>query len=257
MKRILARIGIGAATVDTVLPSTELTQGESVDARVEMHGGSTAQDVDAIYFALKTRYRDDDGYSTTTLSRERVTDPFTLDPEEERTVDVSFEVPRETPVTVGNGEARSAAGSRTAFGDVEVWLDTGLDVKGALDPDDHDHVQVRPGPYLGALFDGMDRLGFALHTSSCEATGGVFSTRFAQEFEFRPRSGPFAGSFDELEVVATPAEDGLDVLLEVDRRGGLLSEMTDTDERYERFGVTETDADSLADDLRSVIERHA
>ena len=257
MKRILARIGIGAATVDTVLPTTELTQGESFDARVEMRGGSTAQDVDAIYFALKTRYRDDDGYSTTTVSRERVTDPFTLDADEERTVDVAFEVPRETPVTVGNGEARSGSGSRTASGGVEVWLDTGLDVKGALDPDDRDHVEVRPDPYLGALFDALDRLGFALRSSSCEATGGVFSTRFAQEFEFRPRSGPFAGSFDELEIVATPTDDGIDVLLEVDRRGGLLAEMTEMDERYERFSVRETDAASVADRVRSVVERHA
>ena len=242
MKRILARIGIGAATVDTVLPTTELTQGESFDAQVEMHGGSTTQDIDAIYFALKTRYRDDEGYSTTTVSRKRVTDPFTLDADEERSVDVTFEVPRETPVTVG---------------DVQVWLDTGLDVKGAVDPDDRDHVEVRPDPYLGALFDALDELGFALHSSSCEATGGVFSTRFAQEFEFRPRSGPFAGSFDELEVVATPTDDGLDVLLEVDRRGGLLAEMTETDERYERFSVQDTDAGRVADQVRSIVERHA
>lgn len=242
MKRILARIGIGAATVDTVLPTTQLTQGDSVDAEVRLHGGSTEQDVDAIYFALETRYRDEEGYRTTTLSRKRVTDPFTLDAEEERTIDVTFEVPRETPVTMGK---------------TEVWLDTGLDIEGALDPDDRDHVEVQPGPHLDALFDALDDLGFGFYTSSCEATGGLFSSRFAQEFEFRPRSGPFAGSFDELEVVATPAEEGLDVLMEVDRRGGLLSEMTDMDERYERFSVTHTDVPRLADEVRSVVERHA
>ncbi|MFD1515305.1 sporulation protein [Halomarina rubra] len=242
MKRILARVGIGAATVDTVLPTTTLTQGETVDAQVEMHGGSTSQDIDAIYFALKTRYRDDEGYSTTTLSRKRVTDPFTLDAEEERTVDVSFDVPRETPVTMGK---------------TQVWLDTGLDVKGALDPDDRDHVEVQPGTHLDALFDALEELGFGFYKSSCEATGGMFSQRFAQEFEFRPRSGPFAGSFDELEVVATPTDGGLDVLMEVDRRGGLLAEMTDTDERYERFSVTHTDVGRLADEVRSVVEHHA
>jgi len=157
MKRILARIGIGTATVDTVLPTTRLTQGDSVDAEVQMHGGSTDQDIDAIYFALETRYRDEEGYRTTTLSRKRVTDPFTLDAEEERSINVTFEVPRETPVTMGK---------------TEVWLDTGLDVEGALDPDDRDHVEVRPGPHLDALFDALEDLGFGFYTASCERPVG-------------------------------------------------------------------------------------
>ncbi|WP_458186798.1 sporulation protein [Haladaptatus sp. NG-WS-4] len=39
MKRILSRVGIGAARVDTVLPKTTLTAGESVEVEVHVEGG--------------------------------------------------------------------------------------------------------------------------------------------------------------------------------------------------------------------------
>ncbi|WP_049922847.1 sporulation protein, partial [Halopiger djelfimassiliensis] len=44
MKRILSSLGIGAATVDTVLPTT-LTAGETVD----VSGGNDSQEIDGIY----------------------------------------------------------------------------------------------------------------------------------------------------------------------------------------------------------------
>jgi sporulation-control protein len=248
MRNVLARIGIGAATVDTVLPTTTLTQGESVEVRVEMHGGSTEQEVDAVYLALKTMYRDDQeafGESTEraggTVSKTRITEPFTLGPDEERTVEATVDVPRETPVTLG---------------ETKVWLDTGLDVSAAVDPDDRDHVDVVPGPHLDALIDALDELGFALHAAHCRSTGGGFSLAFEQEFDFRPRAGRFADAFDELELVATPADHGLDVALGVDRGEGLVSTVTDGDEGSEEFTVTHTDVDRLADEVRAVLDRH-
>jgi sporulation-control protein len=248
MRNVLARIGIGAATVDTVLPTTTLTQGESVEVRVEMHGGSTEQEVDAVYLALKTMYRDDQeafGESTEraggTVSKTRITEPFTLGPDEERTVEVTVEVPRETPVTLG---------------ETQVWLDTGLDVSRALDPDDRDHVDVVPGPHLDALIDALDELGFALHSVSCRSAEDGFFPTPEQEFGFRPRDGQYAEALDELELVATPADHGLDVVLGVDRREGLLSTVTDGDEGREEFTVTHTDVDRLADEVRAVLDRH-
>jgi sporulation-control protein len=251
MRNLLARVGIGAATVDTVLPTTTLTQGESVDARVEMHGGSTEQEIDAIYLALKTQYEADVGSyeieedtatKRTTLREERVTEPFTLGPDEERTVEVTVEVPRETPVTLG---------------ETQVWLDTGLDVSRALDPDDRDHVDVVPGPHLDALIDALDELGFALHSVSCRSAEDGFFPTPEQEFGFRPRDGQYAEALDELELVATPADHGLDVVLGVDRREGLLSTVTDGDEGREEFTVTHTDVDRLADEVRTLVDRHA
>jgi sporulation-control protein len=44
MKKVLASIGIGAATVDTVLPSQTVTPGETVPADVHITGGDVEQD---------------------------------------------------------------------------------------------------------------------------------------------------------------------------------------------------------------------
>ncbi|WP_433631527.1 sporulation protein [Halomicrococcus sp. NG-SE-24] len=243
MKEVLSRVGIGSATVDTVLPTTTLTAGESVDAEVHVEGGSTDQEVDAIYFALLTRYETDDSTRTGVVDKFRVADPFTIEAGERRTFAVTIDVPRDTPVTVGR---------------TNVWLETGLDIDWAVDPDDEDPLQVAPGPRLATVFDALESLGFTVRTAECEAApGGLFSGSFVQEIEFVPRSGPFSGRLDELEVVPRPTADSLEVGLEVDRRGGLLSEMSDLDERLTRLRFTDESADEVERRLREEIETHA
>jgi len=242
MKELLSRVGIGAATVDTVLPTTTLTAGESVDAEVHVEGGSAEQEIDEIYFALLTRYETDDSKRTGVVDKFRVAESFTVDEGDERTFDVTVDVPRDTPVTVGR---------------TNVWLETGLDIDWAVDPEDEDPVQVDPGPRLGRAFDALDALGFTVRTAECEAVpGGLFSTSFVQEIEFVPRGGPFSGRLDELEVVPRPAADHLELGLEVDRRGGLLSEMADMDERLTRITVTDESTSEIESKLEDEIERN-
>ncbi|WP_231186923.1 sporulation protein [Haladaptatus sp. DYF46] len=243
MKRILSRVGIGSARVDTVLPKTTLSAGESVDAEVRVEGGSAEQEVDAIYFALLTRYETDDSVRTGVIDKFHVADPFTIGPDEERTFHVTIDVPLDTPITAGR---------------TDVWLETGLDIDWSVDPDDRDPIQVEPGPKLGAFMDALDSLGFRLRKAQCEqAPGSIFAGRFVQELEFVPHAGPFAGKLDELEVVATETETGLDVKLEIDRRGGLLSEMADIDERWSQLSFANEGAREMETKLCSEIERHA
>jgi len=78
--------------------------------------------------------------------------------------------------------------------------------------------------------------------------------RFVQEFEFRANSGPFHGSLDEIELVALPGRENLSVFLEVDRRGGLLSEMAETDERKTSLTIDSTDVDHMREELQTTIE---
>lgn len=243
MKRVLSRLGIGAATVDTVLP-TAITAGESVDARVEISGGNERQEIDGIYFALATRYETDESRRTAKIDTFRIADSFAIGPDEERSRTVSIDIPYHTPITKGK---------------TDVWLDTGLDIDWAVDPDDRDPLEIEPDPLRRALFDAVDALGFRLRTAKCEATASLFSDhRFVQEFEFVPRSGPFAGELDELEIATLPEDDGFDLLLEVDRRGGLLAEQFDADEQYDRLslGPGDEDGDDLEERLRAAIERN-
>lgn len=243
MSNMLSRIGIGAATVDTKLPST-VTAGESVEATVEIIGGNSEQEVDAVYFALETRYETDEGHRTAVIDRHQLAEGFTIAPDEERSFDVTLQIPRETPITLGR---------------TDVWVETGLDVDWALDPDDTDHLTVEPTDRMRAVLDALSSLGFDLRTARPEATpGGVFSTGapFVQEFEFVPQSGSYRGDFDELEVIFEPTDDALGVRLEVDRRGGMLSELSDSDEHFEQLTVTTTDAAEVEAQIRRILDRH-
>ena len=244
MKNILSSVGIGAAKVDTVLPKTTLRPGETVEAEVQVRGGSTEQDVDDVYFALITSYRTEEGRKRSVVDKFRLTESFTIEPDEERTFTTELTIPYGTPVTMGH---------------TDVWVETGLDIDWALDPEDKDYIEVEPSPRLQALFDAVESLGFSFHTAECQADPrGVFTSRrsFIQEFEFKPHSGPFSSDFDELELVPRESEGELTVHVEIDKRGGLLSEMADTDERRATFTVTDADADAIAQDLRRTIEQH-
>lgn len=245
MKKVLASIGIGNASVDTVLPSETVRPGETVDAQVHITGGDAEQEVGAIRFELETRFLTDEGYQDADIDRFTLAEGLTISPGQEEVRDVTFDIPYETPVTLGN---------------IQVWVETELDIEMAVDPEDKDYLDVRPTPRLQAVFDAMEALGFTLHSAECEAdpygryTGGQ---RFVQEFEFRPTGGRFRGDFDEIELVAKPGPDELELFLEIDRRGGLLSEMTETDETKTRLTVTSTDPDAVKNELEAMIARHA
>lgn len=177
MNGILSRFGVGAAEVDTVLPTDSVIAGETVEATVEIHGGDSAQDVEAVYFALLTRHATDDGRSTGVVDRHRLADSFTIEAGEERSFEVDLGIPRDAPATL----------DRT-----DVWIETGLDVEWAVDPDDSDPIEIRPDAHLGALLDALDALGFALRRADCEAasTGspGVGSPRRSSSARVAVRS---------------------------------------------------------------------
>ncbi len=86
---------------------------------------------------------------------------------------------------------------------------------------------------------------------------GLTPRRLTQEFEFRASSGRFRDSLDEVELIAQPGPDELELFVEIDRRGGLLSEMAETDERKARTTIRSTDLETVRDEVESLIETHA
>jgi sporulation-control protein len=242
MKRVLSSVGIGSANVDTILPKTSLHPGETVEATVEIEGGSTEQEIDSIYFALMTRFRTEDGYKQAVIDKFHVAEAFTIDSGERREFPVDITVPYSTPLTMGG---------------VKVWLKTGLDIDWAVDPKDTDHIEVKPDDRMGALFDAVESLGFGFYSAEVEKAPFGRSQPFVQEFEFKPRSGRFRGQFDELEVICAPSDDSVRVMLEIDRRGGLLSEWAGTDETKTNLTVTDGNSAAIQDELETLMERHS
>jgi sporulation-control protein len=244
MRKVLASVGIGNATVDTVLPSTTVTPGESVEAEVRIEGGEAEQEVDRIELELETRFRTADGYAEGTVDRLVLSEGLTVEPDTSESLDATVEIPWHTPVTLGNAR---------------VWVETELEIPLAVDPEDRDYLDVQPTERMRALFDAAESLGLSFRTADCEADpyGRYGTGRFVQEFEFRPSGGPFAGALDEVEFVTDPGPDALEVYVEVDRRGGLLSEIAETDESRTSLSVASTDVDEVARALRAEIERYA
>ena len=240
MKKVLATVGIGNATVDTVLASETVRPGEAVGAEIRVEGGNAEQEVRRIDLEFETYYHTDDGRREGTVDTARLTDGFVIEPDASRTIDTRVEIPWGTPLTLGG---------------VDVWLETELDVTG-VDPEDEDYLDVWPTDRMRAVLDAVEALGLSLHTAKNEEVPGWGHGRFVQEFEFRTSGGPFAGDLDEIELIFDPTPERLTVAVEVDRRGGLLSELTETDERRDSLVVETADADAVERDLRQVIERH-
>ena len=251
--KVFASVGIGAAEVDTKLEKDTYMPGETVQGVVAIKGGKIDQQIDEIYLALNTTYlreSDERKYSVTaTIDRFRLTTPFTIRAKENKDIPFSFQLPYDTPLSIGRSK---------------VWVTTGLDIKGAVDPSDQDYLKVVPNPLMSAVFETVDQLGFRLREADCEEAPRRLRGRlpFVQEFEFVPTSGLFRGRLDELEVVFFPGGNGtLDIMFQVDRRArglaGLFSEALGTDETNLRLTITNEDIPTLQQKIQNAIQRYS
>ena len=247
-KKMLASVGIGSATVDTRLRQESLIPGQMVTGEVHITGGEVAQEIDEIYMYVITHYereyQDRKVKEECTLLKTRLSEKVTLAPAEKVVLPFSFQLPYQTPLTMGRQP---------------VYLRTGLDIKNALDPGDSDFMEVRPHPLMAKVLEAIQSIGFQLYKVDCEFNrylGREFP--FVQEFEFRP-FGPLRSWIEELEVVFFLREDGLEVLLEVDKRArgllGSLQEAFNLDERYVRFRLHAADQNRSTGEIASEIER--
>ncbi|MEB3752004.1 sporulation protein [Geobacillus sp. FSL W8-0032] len=251
-KKLLSSIGIGSATVDTKLAKAQYAQGETVEGVVEIRGGSVEQHIDKIDLALVTTYiREVDDHKfeeKAVLARHKVSDSLTIGPNETKTIPFRFTLPYDTPVTLGSSK---------------VWLQTGLDIQMALDPQDRDYLTIEPHPLVTAFLEAARQLGFRLHHVQCEQAPRHWQPRlpFVQEFEFRPASGAFRGRLDELEAIFFVSEHGVETILEIDRKArglaGLLAEALDMDETLARFTYGPNDLASLPQLLANAIHRYS
>jgi sporulation-control protein len=251
--KVFASVGIGAASVDTKLEKDTLTAGEQVKGVVEIKGGNVEQKVDEIYLSLHTTYikeSDDKKYTVSAMiDRFRLVDSFTITPNEKKEIPFSFQLPLDTPISLGR---------------TKIWVTTGLDIKGAVDPSDKDYIRVVPNALVSAVFQAVEDLGFRMREADCQEAPYRLRKRlpFIQEFEYVPTSGPFRGKLDEIELVFhAVSNDQMDVYIQVDRRarglGGFLSESLGTDETNLRISVSKSDIPNLRSKLQDVIARYS
>lgn len=226
-KRMLASVGIGAAQVDLMLHQDAVKAGDTITGVVRIQGGRVNQQVEDVYAFVKTRYlkevNDSKMYVEATIAKIPLAGKFTVEAEQTYEFPVSFRLPPHTPVTMGR---------------TPVWIHTGLEINEGVDPKDQDQLHVMPHPHTAVVLQAADQLGFRLRDVSCEYApyyGRPYGLPFVQEFEFLP-SPQYRGRLDELEIVCYPDDDGIGLLLQIDRKArglaGLFAEAMDADERF-------------------------
>ncbi|WP_075617773.1 sporulation protein [Paenisporosarcina indica] len=251
--KVLASVGVGNAKVDTKLNNSTFVAGEMISGVTEVVGGNVSQSVDSIYIKVYTTYEreaNDKKYTdSVAVSSFKLNEPFSIEKDEKKVFPFSFNLPLITPVTMGK---------------TRVWLQTGLDIKNAVDPGDKDMIEVRPNAFIQAGLTAAQNLGLKLRKVDCEEAPRAYKglTKFVQEFEFVPASGPFRGKFDEVELTFIPKGlDQVELLIQVDRKvrglSSLFSEALNMDESFIRLILTKADLATLESRLHQEFTRYS
>ena len=218
LKKILASVGIGKATVDTILLSEQLRAGDKFSIEVVVKGGDVEQQINGLEFAVMAKAKTETEVNDTDITYNKSVvlqhwhQPMNIVIQPGQTITEQFELELhpEVPATQLFGHQIG-----------RIWLQTGLDIKSGIDGSDKDPLVILPSATQLAVLDMISSSGYRLFKSDIEA-GRVRSNGFAshlpcyQEYEFKPESRSFFGA-RELEVtfVDNGAETG--VLIEVDR----------------------------------------
>jgi sporulation-control protein len=229
-KRMLQAMGVGGPSVETVLSNPNCRPGGYLEGQVHVAGGDHAVDIEYVAVGLITRVEVESGdseYNTDQeFHRQRLTGSFKLDAGARHDIPFRFEVPWETPITEVYGQRLHG---------MTMGLRTELEVARAVDKGDLDAVAVHPLPAQERILDAFLRLGFRFSRADVER-GRVYGVQqtlpFYQEIEFYPPP-QYASRINQLEVtfIATPQQ--LQVVLEIDKRGGVFTEGHDAFGRFD------------------------
>jgi sporulation-control protein len=248
MKRFMSRLGVGSAEVETVLDQPGTQPGAVVTGTTTITGGKVDQQIEKVLVALEATVEVDRGdetwYEEVTFGSQQIGGGFTIRAGQQISDRFGLSVPWQTPITdVGGWHLHG----------MKIGVRTKLAIPGAVDPGDLDAVSVHPLPIQEAVLAALGDLGFQFRSADVEK-GRLAGSElpFYQEIELKP-SGEYARRIRELEVTFLVDGTGTDVMLEADRRGGLLSSGRDEHSRV-RLSHHDLDRRALAGQLHQQLE---
>jgi sporulation-control protein len=214
-KRMMQAMGVGGPSVETVLANPNCRPGGYLEGQVQVLGGDHAVDIEYVAIGLVTRVEVESGdseYSSNQeFQRQRLTGSFKLESGARHDIPFRFDVPWETPIT-------------EVYGQHLHGMTMGLDA-----------VAVHPLPAQERILEALLRLGFRFSRADVER-GRVYGVQqslpFYQEIEFYPPS-QYASAITQLELTFLPTPQTLQVVLEIDKRGGLFTEGHDAFGRFD------------------------
>ncbi|SCG52142.1 sporulation protein [Micromonospora halophytica] len=238
-KRLMQAMGVGGPSVETVLANPHCRPGGQLEGRIQVAGGDHGVDISYVALGLVTRVEvegADSEYNTNQeFARQQVTGPFRLEAGQRYDIPFRFQVPWETPLTDLYGQRLHG---------MTMGLRTELEVARSVDSGDLDAVSVHPLPAQERLLEALLRLGFRFARADVER-GHIYGVRqslpFYQEIEFFP-APQYARAINQLELTFITEPRQTQVVLEIDKRGGVLSEGRDA---FGRFTVDHATVDTV------------
>lgn len=238
-RKMMRALGVGGPSVETVLSSPGTRPGGVIEGQVHIVGGDAPCDIEHVALGLVTRAETESGdnewHGDVEFAREAVAGSFALTPGVRHSLPFRFAVPWETPLTHVFGQHLRG---------MVMGVRTELSVARAVDSSDLDPVAVHPLPAQEALLDAFAALGFRFHTADVER-GRIHGVHqllpFFQEIEFYPPP-QYARGINQLEVTFVARPESMDLVLEMDKRGGLLTEGQDA---FGRFVVEYRNVDQV------------
>ncbi|MFC6880461.1 MULTISPECIES: sporulation protein [Actinomadura] len=228
-KKLKQAMGVGGPSIETVLNDPNTTPGGVVTGEITIIGGKFDSDIKAVNLALRTRVEvesgDNEYSSNLEYAKLPVAGAFDLDEGARHSVGFQFQVPWEAPLTHFYGQPLHGT---------TVGLATELEVAGAVDPGDLDPIAVHPLPAQERILSAFANLGFRFRNADCEK-GRIWGVHqelpFYQEIEFQPPP-QYARGITQLEVTFVSYAQSMEVVLELDKRGGVFTEGHDAFSRF-------------------------
>ncbi|MFY7928250.1 MAG: sporulation protein [Oligoflexus sp.] len=184
-KRLLASVGIGNASVDTVLSNPVLIPGDVLNGVITIRGGSVDQ-----------------------ILEENLFSQLQIQAGAVREIPFQLQVPHDTPIN-------RALGFQLP---IPIYLRTHVHIAGAVDASDRDPITVEPNKPQARILEAMRNLSCRLYKADMEF-GHIPGSRlpFFQELEFH--AGPsYARFVNEIELTFVTRDQDMDVILEMDKR---------------------------------------
>ncbi|MFJ7072267.1 sporulation protein [Streptomyces sp. NPDC098781] len=223
-KKLLASLGAGGASVETVLTEVNVVPGGVVQGEVRIQGGSVNQNIEGLSVGLQARVevetQDSEYKQDIEFTKMQLGGAFELQAGGVHAVPFGLEIPWETPITMIDGQPLRG---------MNIGVTTELAIARAVDSTDLDPINVHPLPAQKAILDAFIQLGFRFKNADMER-GHIRRTRqklpFYQEIEFFPPQ-QYRG-INQVELSFVADENAMDVVLEMDKKPGLFSEGSDT-----------------------------
>ncbi|MET9623500.1 MULTISPECIES: sporulation protein [unclassified Streptomyces] len=223
-KKLLASLGAGGASVETVLTEENVVPGGVVQGEVRIQGGSVDQQIEGLSVGLQARVEvegnDQELKQDIEFVKVRLGGAFEVKAGAVHVVPFGLEIPWETPITAIAGQQLRG---------MNIGVTTELEIARAVDSGDLDPINVHPLPAQQAILDAFIQLGFRFKSADMER-GHIRGTRqrlpFYQEIEFFPPQ-QYRG-LNQVEVSFVADDREMDVVLEMDKKPGLFSEGSDS-----------------------------